>query len=284
MQSKVKQSKREELRSEKTMKQPAMKSQMSAFQLKGSLLTLTVLELLKTDMPAISSQFLSLVQRTPDLFRRMPVIIDLSKLPEKDTNGFQPLDFHQLKETLLSHGLVPVGVRGGTAEQEKLAGEAGFALLNPARVEQAIEASEQVSKAKSNTKASRVSPHHSSELSEKTEKMAKTTARIITQPVRSGQQIYAKETDLIILASVSPGAEILACGNIHVYGTLHGRAMAGVTGNKEARIFCRKLKAELVSIAGNYWVNEDLTAAPKLEKDQVLQIYLDNDRLQIGII
>jgi septum site-determining protein MinC len=104
-------------------------------------------------------------------------------------------------------------------------------------------------------------------------------AKIISQPIRSGQQIYAKEGDLIILASVSPGAEVLADGNIHIYGALKGRALAGVSGNKEARIFCQKLEAELVSIAGHYWVNEDLSPLPS---GQTIQIYLENDRLHIG--
>jgi len=259
------------------MKQSAMKSQMSAFQLKGSLLTLTVLELLKTDMHAIDAQFLSLVQRTPDLFNRMPIVIDLSKL-KSDDDSTQSIDFKLLKTLLLSHGLVPVGIRQGNAEQEKQAVEAGFALLHHARVDQTehkndSKNTEKSDKLQDKTKNSGV---HETSFS---------SAKLITQPVRSGQQIYAKDSDLIILAPVSPGAEILAGGNIHVYGTLHGRAIAGVSGDKHARIFCRKLKAELVSIAGTYWVSDDLiNAAPSAEKDQILQIYLENDYLQIGVI
>jgi septum site-determining protein MinC len=258
------------------MKQNTMKSQMSAFQLKGSLLTLTVLELLKPDMQAIDAQFLSLVQRTPDLFKRMPIVVDLSKL-QSEEEPIQ-LDFNLLKALLQSYGLVPVGIRGGTAEQEHHAVQAGLALLNHARTEQ----TENKSSAKNAGK-----PDKSLDKTKNNSKQNETTlstAKLITQPVRSGQQIYAKDSDLIILASVSPGAEILATGNIHVYGTLHGRAIAGVEGDKQARIFCRKLKAELVSIAGTYWVSEDLLNAPHTGKDQILQIYLENDYLQIGVI
>jgi septum site-determining protein MinC len=226
------------------------KAQLRAFQLKGSLLTLTVLELLRADMSAISAQFLSLVKQTPELFRRMPVIIDLNKIQEAS------LDFQVLKSLLQEHGLVPVGIRGGSDEQSHLAMEAGFAILNNTRGEK-VELSPQ----------------------KKEKDVSSVKAKIISQPIRSGQQIYAKEGDLIILASVSPGAEVLADGNIHIYGALKGRALAGVSGNKEARIFCQKLEAELVSIAGHYWVNEDLSPLPS---GQTIQIYLENDRLHIG--
>jgi septum site-determining protein MinC len=84
--------------------------------------------------------------------------------------------------------------------------------------------------------------------------------RLITQPVRSGQQIYAPDGDLILLGPISEGAEVLADGNIHIYGTLRGRALAGVKGNVEARIFCQDLKAQLLSIAGCYRVLEQLEA------------------------
>ena len=81
---------------------------------------------------------------------------------------------------------------------------------------------------------------------------------VIDQPVRSGQQVYAPEGDLIILAPVQAGAEVLAAGNIHVYGPLRGRALAGIHGAESARVFCQSLEAELVSIAGHYKISEDL--------------------------
>ncbi|HAZ88281.1 MAG TPA: septum site-determining protein MinC, partial [Marinobacter adhaerens] len=83
-------------------------------------------------------------------------------------------------------------------------------------------------------------------------------AKIISQPVRSGQQIHAPEGDLVILAPVQAGAEVLAAGNIHVYGPLRGRALAGIHGAESARVFCQSLEAELVSIAGHYKISEDL--------------------------
>lgn len=81
---------------------------------------------------------------------------------------------------------------------------------------------------------------------------------LVEKPVRSGQQIYAKGRDLIVLAPVGPGAEVIADGNVHIYAPLRGRALAGVMGNENARIFCKELRADLISVAGFYQVSEDL--------------------------
>jgi septum site-determining protein MinC len=103
-------------------------------------------------------------------------------------------------------------------------------------------------------------------------------AKLVTRPIRSGQRVYAAGRDLVVLASVSSGAEVIADGNIHVYGTLRGRALAGVRGNREARIFCLKLQAELVAIAGQYRVSDQLESA---QTDVPTQIYLAEKRLLI---
>ncbi len=232
------------------------KANLKAFQLKGSVLTITVLELLKADMSAIRSQFLSLVKQTPDLFRGMPLIIELKKIQTAET----PLDFPVIFELLREHGLVPVGIRGGNPEQQEAIKTFGLPLLAASRGERT-------------SKVDAVAgPDDSSET-------RKINTKLVTQQVRSGQQIYAKGGDLVILNSVSPGAEVLADGNIHIYGSLRGRALAGINGDKQARIFCKQIDAELVSIAGHYWVNEDLAPMPE---GQTIQIYLDDERLHMG--
>src|SRR6266851_5643392 len=104
------------------------------------------------------------------------------------------------------------------------------------------------------------------------------SARLVTTPVRSGTQIYARGTDLVVTASVSPGAELVADGNIHVYGPLRGRALAGASGDTSARIFCSRLEAELVSIAGNYLVSDQL---PPEQRGLSVQIALVDDRLTV---
>lgn len=101
---------------------------------------------------------------------------------------------------------------------------------------------------------------------------------LVTEPIRSGRQVYAEGGDLIVLSKVSAGAEIKADGNIHVYGTLHGRAFAGVKGDRDAQIFCRNFRAELVSIAGEWRVRDDideeLVGGP-------VRLWLTEDRLMI---
>ena len=101
---------------------------------------------------------------------------------------------------------------------------------------------------------------------------------LVDRPVRSGQQVYARNADLIILGQVGPGAEIVADNNIHVYGPLRGRALCGVKGNADARIFCQSLEAELVSVAGNYRVLEEI---PDEVKNRPAQIKLAGGKIVI---
>ena len=105
-------------------------------------------------------------------------------------------------------------------------------------------------------------------------------ARMISEPVRSGQQIYADGGDLIVLNTVSPGAEVIADGCIHIYGKLSGRAIAGAKGDESARVFCRKLEAELIAIAGIYAVSEQIKDGPR---GQAAQAYLEHGQLKIEL-
>ncbi|MDZ5696032.1 MULTISPECIES: septum site-determining protein MinC [Phyllobacteriaceae] len=100
---------------------------------------------------------------------------------------------------------------------------------------------------------------------------------IIDQPVRSGQSVIFPDGDVTVIASVASGAEIVAGGSIHIYGTLRGRAMAGSMGNASARIFCRKLEAELLAIDGLYKTAEDIE--PQL-RGRAVQLWLDGDAIR----
>ena len=100
-------------------------------------------------------------------------------------------------------------------------------------------------------------------------------------PVRSGQQVYADNRDLTVLATVGAGAEVIADGSVHIYGTLRGRALAGAQGNEKARIFCRAFHAELVAIAGNYKVLEEI---PKELHGKAVQVWLDGGQLKIAAL
>ncbi len=102
-------------------------------------------------------------------------------------------------------------------------------------------------------------------------------SRVISEPVRSGQSIFFPEGDVTIIGSVASGAEVVAGGSIHIYGTLRGRAMAGTTGNPHARIFCRRMEAELIAIDGYYRTAEDLDPALR---GKAVQAWLENEAIR----
>lgn len=222
-----------------------------AFQLKGSIFTLTVLEILSDKLESFSKQLKALIEKNPGFFQNIPVIVDLQK-----ATSFEKLDFVKLNKILQQEGFIPVAIRGGSELQQKNAVLADWAILNRS------------TKIKEDPETETKSP----------EPLPENFAQIISHPVRSGQRIYAQNRDLIVLTSVSPGAELIADGHIHVYGALKGRALAGVKGNTQARIFCQHLEAELVSIAGHYWVNEE---AKKPETAKGMQIYLEDEHLRM---
>ncbi|MFD9898694.1 septum site-determining protein MinC [Mesorhizobium sp. NPDC059025] len=108
-----------------------------------------------------------------------------------------------------------------------------------------------------------------------------TGSLVVNEPVRSGQSIFFPEGDVTIVGSVASGAEVVAGGSIHVYGTLRGRALAGTTGNGSARIFCRKLEAEMMAIDGFYLTAEDME--PDL-RGRAVQVWLEGHALKTGIL
>lgn len=216
------------------------------FQLKGGLYPLTALQLLGNNLLAFEEQLTSKIEQAPKFFYNAPVVIDLQKLVKPDAH----IDYQQLVGILRSKKLIPVGVKGGTSEQQAAATLVGLPILQdstkePRKVE------EPAGKLVTPEPAAAAEPETDSEI-------RGSNTKLITEPVRSGQQIYARGGDLIVLAPVSHGAELLADGNIHIYGPLRGRALAGVTGDETAHIFCQYLEAELVSIAGQYKISEDI--------------------------
>ena len=223
-----------------------------AFEIKSGGINLPLLKLLIADVEIISQHLSLKIKQAPDFFRNAPMAIDLHGLD----NANVELDLAALVRVMRSCGLVPVGVCGGFERQHQAAQAAGLTVLTLARQESPQQAHTQAAKPKTQPEESH--------------------GRIVEQPVRSGQRIYA-EGDLIVLAPVSAGAEVIAEGNIHIYSTLRGRALAGVPNNTDARIFCSDLQAELISIAGNYQVSSNFSAP----KGKPVQIYLQEQSLII---
>ncbi len=199
------------------------------------------------------------IGRSPRFFRDAPVVLDLKGMAE----FAQEAEFVEARDILRRHTLMLVGIQNALPEQGTAAAAAGLASFAPNAAQPSRRAPPEPA-----ASASVAAPAPA----------AATKSRLVTQPVRSGTQIYARGADLVVTAAVSPGAEIMADGNIHVYGALRGRALAGARGDVEARIFCSRFEAELVSIAGRYLVSEQLPAA---EHGLPVQIALVDDRLTI---
>lgn len=237
--------------------------QAPTFELKGSSLTLMVLYLLSTDGEALAEQFRTKFGQTPDLLRHAPLVLDLSGVREAD------IDFGTLLNTIRNFGFVPAAVRGYSPKQREDAVAAGLGLLPEGRGRADIPVE---------SASPSAAPQPPPEVSAAAAKPApRAPVKVITQPIRSGQRIVA-EGDLIVLSSVSAGSEILAGRNIHVYGALRGRALAGARGDSEARIFCLNFNPELAAIAGEYIVNEELD--PGHVGQQVL-VSLEEERLKV---
>lgn len=237
------------------------RNQLAALEIKAGSITLPILKLHSAALGVLRKQLEQKLKQAPEFFRNAPIIIDLSLLdPDKER-----LDFPAFVEILRDLGLSPVGVRGGNQIQHYAAQAAKLAVLADIKAESALPLPTSQPQAAASKPATPPS------------KSAGPT-KFVNHPVRSGQRIYAAGGDLIVLAQVSAGAEIMADGNIHVYGSLRGRALAGVQGNLEARIFCSDLQAELVSIGGHYKISENLDATLK---NQLVQVYLLDNSLII---
>ncbi len=231
-----------------------------AFEIKGSALTLMVLHLLETDTAAACLQLREKFGKSSGFFKNAPLLVDLSEVQQAGAS----LELEPLVDTLRELGLVPVGVRGGSEEQNRLALAAGIGILPSSRSERSAPeaACEPVSEPTSQPAPAQPSPPSGT--------------KVITLPIRSGQRVVANG-DLIVLASVNSGAEILATGNIHVYGALRGRAFAGAQGDTDARVFCLQFNPDLVAVAGEYLVSDELdkahigkTTLVSLKDDQLL--------------
>ncbi len=226
------------------------------FELKASAITLPVLRLFDTDMDRIGERLSHKIDQAPDFFHNAPIVIDLSALKSGDAT----VDFALLVGLIRGMGMIPVGVQGGNELQNEAAEMLELAILGNGGERK----TRPRPKPKPRVGANAGDGDNGS------------GGLLVTRPVRSGQRLYARGGDLVVTAAVSSGAELFADGNIHVYGALRGRALAGVNGNASARIFCRKLNAELVSIAGRYKVSDSIS---REHWGDTVQIYLVDNRL-----
>jgi septum site-determining protein MinC len=236
-----------------------------------------VLALVEYNPKTLAAELSEKIEQAPHFFVNSPVLISLERLesPEKSKGLLdKPAGLIQICRDL---GLQPLGF---TAVPEVLLAsiqKTGLAIL-PKPSERALKlpakaaAPEPVVETRVETVVERVVETVIEE------RVVQRMSRVVTRPVRSGQQIYAEGADLIVLAQVSEGAEVLADGHIHIYGTLRGRALAGVKGDESARIFCQQLEAELVSVAGNFVLQDSL---PKELFKKPAQISLNGEKVLV---
>jgi septum site-determining protein MinC len=235
------------------------------------------------DVERLTREMHDRVARAPKLFGRAAVILDfggLSQIPDVATAK-------ALLDGLRSAGVLPVALAYGTTETELLSQQLGLPLLAKfrAQYERAeldavpavppppapAPAPEPARRARAATPAAVPA----------TPAKAPQPGRMQTSNVRSGQQLYAENCDLTVMATVGAGAEVIADGSIHIYGTLRGRALAGAQGNTTARIFCREFHAELVAIAGHYKVLDDV---PDTLRGKAVQVWLEQDQIKIAAL
>ena len=233
------------------------------FRLKGSVVTTILLEMQTLALESIITQLKEKIEQVPHFFNQAPIIIDVSKVKQ-----VFPLNaFESLVDSLSDLGLGVIGWHCDQYNKPDWHDRVTVPLL-PTRKTRPINVPEHFTTSSSPNIVVKTVVE---------ERLVPQATKIITKPIRSGQQVYA-EGDLIILTQVSAGAEVLADGNIHIYGALRGRALAGVQGDVDARIFCKSMEAELVAVAGNFMLSD---ALQKIIWKKAAQVLLVDDSLEI---
>ena len=238
----------------------------NTFEIKSAQLSLVSLVLKSGDLQQISSDLLAQFgpdSDSADFFDHDGLVIDFGKMECNLTVDA----LSALLQTLATCRLKPIAFRSGHAAHASIALAAGLieasadAVLGKPAVKQALAKPVEVVK-------------------QVVREVPGPATMVVDRPLRSGQKIYARGADLVVLAMVNPGAEVAADGNIHVYAPLRGKAMAGASGNTQARIFSLCMEPELISIAGVYRTSEKpLPASIHGKPAQVRLSHENQDRL-----
>jgi septum site-determining protein MinC len=265
------------------------------FELEGMVSTVTVLRLATDDLPAIHRALSNKLAQMPGFFQDAPVALDLSLLEgtDEDAEGEAPrqrreVPLGKLVAMLKELRLVPIGIRHLREARRNDARAAGLGVLRgsgrkPVKIKEFEEVAAAPIKEAPVAAAAAQAKHAEDERRTGGERRRDTVplagALVLKQQLRSGKVVYAEQCDAVALSSINPGAELIADGNIHVYGALRGRALAGAHGQEDARIFTRSLEADLVAIAGCYLRADEI---PDAFRGKPAQIYLENGELKVS--
>ena len=222
-----------------------------AFHFKGGNYTISAISINVTEFTQVESLLNSKVTQSKSFFQNTPFAIDIREIDQDENCSLSFVE--KVHECFKSNGMIPVGFVVSNQELKTQIAKAGYNILKNTKLKD--NASDAESKA--------------------------TSTKIINSPVRTGQSITARDSDVIITANVNNGAEIIADGSVIVYGRIGGRVIAGSSGNTDAKIICKDLKAELVSIAGKYvTLNNESIPVDETYKDGYI-VYLKEDKLHI---
>ncbi len=244
----------------------------AVFELRSASMTLVVVALKTTDMVAIERELTARFADTPEMFNHDPVVIDIAQA-EGDPLA---LDYAALAALLRRFKMVPAAMRGGSPEQMAAAAKAGLGEA-PDALPSAARASASAPSVAAPPPVEAIETPVAEPVVTAPVPPAAAATLIVDKPLRSGQQVYARGGDLVVLAAVNFGAEVIADGSIHVYAPLRGKAIAGARGNNEARIFSTCMEPELISIAGTYRTTDN--PLPDNVIGKPAQIRLDGERL-----
>jgi septum site-determining protein MinC len=237
----------------------------SAFEVKGTVSSLTVLRLRTSDVDAIEADLAERIIPFPQIFNAAPVVIDAAFLDGK------PLPWEAIARILRASKLVPVAAANVPAAETDPAVSAGFGIVQLGSRLRTLDPEPDV--------PSPVPATGSSPVTATATVTAAAEPVVVAQAVRGGQVVYARGVDLIARAPVNAGAQVIADGCIHAWAPLRGRALAGAQGRKDARIFCLSLEAELVSVAGEYVLADEI---PDALRGRPAQVFLDGERVRIA--
>lgn len=267
-----------------------MNREEPAFKIKNANFPLFVLHINTTDTDKLKSELEARLIQTPDFFSNAPMVLGLSAIEDSEIIP----DFADLATYMRVLGMPTAGVLGGSPEQREAAVQAGLGLFPDTPARPALQPTNGTyPHANSMPQLQPELPGFEMEIDTTEDESSQLpkipqpddtlpephlrSTMVIDKPVRTGQRIYAKGADLVVLAIVNAGAELIADGDIHIYAPLRGRAIAGAHGNQGARIFVQRLEAELISIAGCFQVFEN--GVPENVRGKPAQVYLDGSRL-----
>lgn len=254
----------------------ARKPDTSAIELKSATLEAMRAVLRSDDSAAIAAALDARLGGMPGFFSGEPVVIDCSELPA----DARP-DLPAIRDALGRHALTAVAVQAACDAAADDARTLGMAVLAADSAPRSVPtpAPEPVPTTEISAPATAPAPEPvAAAVPEAVVTQAQRRTEIIDKPLRSGQRIYARGCDLVVLAMVSAGAEVIADGNIHIYAPLRGRALAGASGDTEARIFTTCFEAELVSIAGVYRTFEHTASGELLRRPAHVRLEDHSDK------